>query len=149
MELQPHRNYTWEFVPCFHQQNILLCWNHGTEKNIWAVNRLYKFLATLNLVYVQTIANNIIHYTYLSRISLFWCSSFSKFFEDVIAHNIHPEKCMKKCKLSNESQPFTNLLIFNNPLSIIEIRSDENVKILYIYMCIKWSRWSRNRKIKR
>ena len=138
MELQPHRNYTWEFVPCFHQQNILLCWNHGTEKNIWAVNRLYKFLATFlfNLVYIQTIANNIIHYTYLSRISLFWCSSFSKFFEDVIAHNIHPEKCMKKWKLSNETQPFANFLVIINPLSIIEIRSDENEKKCKIFIDI-------------
>ena len=150
MEFQPYRNYTWESVACFHQQNILLCWNHGTEMNIWAVNRLWKF----SVVYVPTIANNIIHNTYLPRISLFRCSNFSKFFEDVIAHNIHPEKCMKKWKLSNETQPFTNFLIITNPFSIIEIRSDENVKKcevfmnIYIYVLLSWDRWSRNSVIK-
>ena len=65
---------------------------------------------------------------YLSCITLCWCSHFGKFFEDVIAHYIHPEKRMKKSKLSSKPQPFTNVLVFCYFLSIIEIRSNENEK---------------------
>ena len=140
MVLRPCRNYIWEAVACFHQQNILPCWNHGTEKNIWLVKRLYSFLAN----FMSQPSIQLFPCTYPSWIYLFWCSSFGKLFEDVIAHYVHPEKCMKKWKLSNETQPFTYFLIFTNPLSIIEIRSGENVKKLhsidmFVSGIISWS----------